>query len=371
MQKNKLILVTLIALSVLISSCQTTKLVEYTDYREPSQQPPMGLSVDEVPMFVGIGFDDNSYADGLEWINDFSNDLVNKDGTPVRFSFFNNGMYKDMAGEQWVKLYNNGHEVGNHSYSHPHGSKTDWSQNPATYEVLMTQEEWYKDIVDSDEVYNEIEIPLQDVKGFRNPFLEYTDPAYEAMVKRGFTYDCSIEEGYQSDQDGSNFYWPYTLDNGSPGSDTVSDWIPTRNAIGSYPGLWELPVYALIIPPDELAEEYDFPPGLRKKINDAKPYIEGSNWKISGLDYNLWYTDSGSDMINGQEFLAILKYNLDMRLEGNKAPFMFGAHINYYETEERRDALEAFIEYALTKEDVHFTTFNNILDWLKNPVAIN
>lgn len=359
------------AISILFSSCQTAKLVEYTDSREPSQEPPMGLSVEEVPMFVAIGFDDNAYSEGLKWIDEYSKDLKNSDGTPVKFSFFNAGKYSDSAGEEWYNLYKNGHEIGNHSFSHPHGSKTYWSKSPATYEVLMTQDQWAKEMVDTDETQVGLGIPLKEMRGFRNPFLEYTDQELSAAYERGFHYDCSIEEGYQGNIDGTNNYWPYTLDNGSPGNVAVSEWLDTRDPIGSYPGLWELPVYALIVPPDELAEKYDFPVGLRKKINDAKPYIEGSNWKITGFDYNLWRTDSGTDMLNGQEFLAILKYNLDLRLEGNKAPFMLGAHIDEYTTDEKRKAIEDFVEYALSKEDVKVTSFYNILQWLKDPVAIN
>lgn len=364
--------------ALFISSCLTnnssyTAATNYIniDYREPLQEPPMGLSVDEVPMFVGIGFDDNSYVEGLKWINDYSINLTNSDGTPVRFTFFNNGMYSEMAGAEWKQLYDNGHEIGNHSYSHPHGSKTDWSKTPATYKVLMTKDQWYKEIVNTDKEFIYLGIPVDEVTGFRNPFLEYTDPVYKAIASRRFVYDCSIEEGHQSYMDGTNYYWPYTLDNGSPGNITVSKSVPTRDPIGNYPGLWELPVYLLIIPSDDLADEYNFPPGLRKKVNAVKPYIKGADWKITGIDYNLWFTNSGIDMLNGREFLAILKYNLNLRLQGNKAPFMFGAHIDYYNTEEKREAIQAFIEYALSKDGVHFTTFNNILQWLKKPVAIN
>lgn len=370
--KNKRIFLAAISLAILFSGCSTNRRNVDPEYsRIPSQDPPMGLSTDQVPMFVSIGFDDNSDTDGLKWIDEYTQTIKNRDGSPVTLSFFNTGKYTNLASEAWKTLYDNGHEIGNHSYTHPHGSKTDWNQNPATYEVLMDEAQWSKELIDTDEDLVNAGIALADIKGFRNPFLEYSDPALEAAYQRGFEYDCSIEEGYQEYMDGTNYFWPYTLDNGSPGNVTVSDWIPTRYPIGSYPGLWELPVYPLLIPSDDFAEEYNFPPGLQTKVNTAKPYIEGSGWKMTGFDYNLWYTDSGTEMLSPEEFLAILKYNLDLRLQGNKAPFMLGAHIDEYNTPERRQAIEDFLEYALTKESVQITSYDKILEWLKNPVAIN
>ena len=57
----------------------------------------------------------------------------------------------------------------------------------------------------------------EDIFGFRTPFLKYNNATFEALQAEGFVYDCSIEEGYQPDHDGTNYYWPYTLDEGSPG----------------------------------------------------------------------------------------------------------------------------------------------------------
>ncbi len=341
-----------------------------TDYREASTNPPGGLEPSEVPMFVSIGFDDNEYVDGLKWINEFTRDIQNHDGTPISLSFFNNGKYATNAAPEWKKLYDAGHEIGNHSFNHPHGTVTKWDESPATFKVIMSEDQWVEEIKKTDDVLVESGIPQLDIYGFRNPFLEYSDEALSATYDAGFLYDCSIEEGYQHGMEATDLVWPYTLDNGSPGNETVSSWLDTREPIGSYPGLWELPVYILMLPPDELAEHYGFEPGLRTRVNDAKPYIEDSEWKMTGFDYNLWYTDSETDMMSANEFLATLKYNLDLRLEGNRAPFMLGAHIDIYTSEDRRGAIEDFINYALTKPEVQVVSFKKILDWVKNPSAI-
>ena len=56
-----------------------------------------------------------------------------------------------------------------------------------------------------------------EITGFRSPFGQYNAALFPVLKELGFWYDCSIDEGHQPDQDGTNYFWPYTLDNGSPG----------------------------------------------------------------------------------------------------------------------------------------------------------
>jgi hypothetical protein len=37
----------------------------------PSTKPPGGLALDNVPIFVSFGFDDNAHEDGMQWFLDF------------------------------------------------------------------------------------------------------------------------------------------------------------------------------------------------------------------------------------------------------------------------------------------------------------
>ena len=77
------------------------------------------------------------------------------------------------------------------------------------------------------------------------------------------------------------------------------------------------------------------------------------------------------------EVLAILKYNLDLRIQGNRAPFMLGTHSDYYSSkytaannstaEERQEAIEEFLDYALSKEAVRVVSMKQVLDWVRNP----
>jgi hypothetical protein len=80
------------------------------------------------------------------------------------------------------------------------------------------------------------------------------------------------------------------------------------------------------------------------------------------------------------EVLATLKYSIDQRLAGNRAPFLFGAHTDYYSpkytgapnatAEERQQAIEELIDWALTKPEVRVVSYGHVLDWVRNPTSL-
>jgi hypothetical protein len=77
--------------------------------------------------------------------------------------------------------------------------------------------------------------------------------------------------------------------------------------------------------------------------------------------------------------VATLKYTLDLRLKGNRAPFLFGAHTGFYlnswntnapgapTADERRAAIEEFLDYARSKPEVRITSARAVLEWMRNP----
>src|SRR6185295_14400503 len=155
--------------------------------------------------------------------------------------------------------------------------------------------------------------------GFRTPFLDYNGNVFTVVKALGFWYDTTIEEGYEPGQNGSNFLWPYTLDRGSPGNDAVVAWNDGNHvASGKHPGLWELPLHVVIVPPDDQAAKYGIPIGLRKKLKALKSYFDVDTGFITGLDWNLWY----EYLVTRAEFVAILRYTLDLRLASNRAPLI-------------------------------------------------
>lgn len=326
-----------------------------------SQDPPGGISAADAPMFVSFGWDDNSYSDGLNWIRNYVKDLKNKDGSKARMTFFNTanrGMDATVLASEnqtaqdvlnsWKNLYNDGHEIGNHSLNHPHGSALDsssWLDQINKCNTFLT---------------DNVEIPASEVYGFRTPFLEYGAGTFGALRASSFTYDCSIEFGFDGwgNPDGSwngmtkpethrNLFWPHTLDSSSPPGSS------SKVKGSKFPGLWEFMVFTLL-----------------KK--------EGTG-VVTGFDFNLF---NQATNYNGQQAFEIWKYNFDLHREGNKCPLTLNVHTDYYSdwnteavtafpastVQTRREAIESFIDYVITFEDVRIVPFITIVNWMRNPV---
>ena len=338
------------------------------------QKPPGQLITDQVPQFIVIGNDDVGYSGldgngGLHYLTELFASRKNPDGSPIHYSFYVNTIYITPRGKEdpervkqaWKAAIDAGHEIGVHTHSHPHGRE---------FSVKQWEQEMQLCI---DHLTRDLGVPRSELIGFRTPFIEYNDNTLTAAKNKGFVYDCSVEEGFQEDQDGRNFVWPYQLDQGSPGNAATykTQGIPR---VKKHKGLWELPAYAFIVPPDQLCEKYGVQPGLRSRLKERTDYFDAEQGKITGFDWNLWY-EFGMDKA---EFLATLKYTLDLRLEGNRAPYLLGTHSDIYADrnpekppqttpQERRDALLEFVDYALTKPEVRFVSARELLAWMHSP----
>jgi peptidoglycan/xylan/chitin deacetylase (PgdA/CDA1 family) len=310
----------------------------------------------------------------------------NPDGSPVRVTFYvssGNAARDDLDNSALVKrawraAVEKGHEIGNHTHRHEHGSgftEEQWRAEIKSCIDFLTRPYDPEESLISPDVTKGIGVKSTEIYGFRTPFLEYNDAVFEAVRNAGMVYDCSIEEGFEPNQDGSNFFWPYTLDNGSPGHDIQVEW-EQKDPMRNHAGLWEMPVYAVIVPPDDKCAEYGVPRGLRAKMKGYNDYFDQNDGKITGFDYNLWVLFK----MTKAEFLATLKYSLDQRLKGNRAPFMFGGHTDIYSSKypeamgvalrERQEAVEEFVDYALGKPEVRIVPVKEILDWIQNPKTL-
>jgi hypothetical protein len=332
-----------------------------------SQNPPCGLKPDQVPQFVSIGFDDNGQVGGMTWAVDM---LKNRG----KASFYLTCTYMQAAA--WKAAYMAGHEIGNHTVTHATDRNVGLSR-------------WMQEMNDCNAyITGQVGVPADEVIGFRTPFLKYDNDTLKAVKQIGFRYDTSIEEGYEWDdntnasQDGTNFFWPYTLDNRSPGHTTQVEWGEGLVEIEPQSGLWELPVYAVVVPPDDKCQTYGVEPGLRTKLKQRQTWFDVNGGLITGFDYNLWASTSvGGFAMTKAEFVATLKYTLDQRLAGNRSPFLFGAHTDYYvaswnqnaagtpSENDRRAAIEEFLDYAKAKQEVEITTYKRVLEYVRNPTV--
>jgi hypothetical protein len=358
-----------------------------------SANPPFGLEPEEVPMLVALSFEENGYSGlegsggegGMSWALEMLAARDNVDGTAVKASFYMTSTYiaqwlpesPTFVKQGWNGAIVAGHEIGNQTHNGSHGSSfsvQEWTDEIATCTDWLTKPfDPLEEILAPDNAAGPGADPAS-IVGFRAPFLELNDAALQALQDLGFHYDVSIEEGWQTEQDGTNYMWPYTLDSGSPGHARLADW-GLHSPITAHPGLWEMPVHPVIVPPDELCEEYGVEPGLRDRLQARHSWFSTEAGKVTGYDFNLWVLFE----MSSAEFVATLKYTLDQRLSGNRAPMIIGVQTDHYSSriplntppntswQERQAAIEEFVDYALAKPEVRMTSVGDILGFVRNP----
>jgi len=305
-------------------------------------------------MFVVLTFDDNDrIADTMDFALNTLAKHTHVDGTPIHLSF--NVMGKALELGSWepaaalANVYKDakaaGHEIGNHSYDHLQDENYD-----AIPGNVLTKADWASQIVDSHAfIVSKCSLTEDDVSGWRTPRIEYTELMFDALAETAYLYDTSLTE--TAGQNGStDVTWPYTLDNGQ--SSTTANINPFGAVIGSYPGLWELPLSSL----------------KRDGLGD-----------FIAVDYNAFQTGEGN--MSGQEFRELLLKNLNLRLNGNRAPLVIAGHTGlfhqdydsqpYWQTgttfTERREAFNGFIREAVKIPEVRFVTQREMIEWLKAP----
>jgi hypothetical protein len=331
----------------------------------PSINPPGGLQPSQVPMFVMLGFDDNGHADGINWVLDNLKGRKNADGTAALATFFisagfDSDFFNPAGGQSkadllnsWKRMKAEGHEIGNHSWSHGESLA---GSDKATWQTELQKA--------NDLFVSQLGVEKCKLWGFRTPFLNFSQNTFEAIKATGLRYDVSIEFGYDwwmpagasngwgpgTSESGKHYYWPFTLDHPLPSGFYGKGIMPM-------PGLWEIPVYTFNKVTGETAAT------------------------VTGLDFNLW-TKCQSD--SSWNFTEVLKNSLDQRLAGNRSPLGLGAHTDIYSQFDeaanmswtnfnytaRRKALSDFIDYALTKPQVRFVTFRQLIAWMRKPTPL-
>ncbi len=360
---------------------------DYSDKLDASQTHPGSDSIplEKVPMFISLGFDDNGIVDkknggGVTWIRNYLKDKKNPagtgqkrtyDGSPMRASFYmceayiREWTYEDYTDvrEAWHNLYEDGHEIGNHSTYHL--MERDKVKKVTVYldGKKYTKEQWLtRELApcqkrltakyDKESKEGGIGIPAASIWGWRTPRSEWNDALLGLLKEEGYVYDCSLADEYGND--GTSFYWPYTLDNGSPHTKEVS----------SHKGLWEMPAYQFVFPKHLQA---------KAKIGEAT------------FDYNVWVNkERGGNELTASEFTDVLKYTLDQRMKGNRAPLLIGLHSEVYSAQKdsefsgtrnaraRQLAIENFIWYATTQypNEVRIVRAIDIIEWMRDPVGL-
>jgi hypothetical protein len=343
----------------------------FTDARAPSYLPPVGIEKTTAPVFVALGIDDCKDSNGVSTIISLFSDAGNNPTTdssditsnsPVGVTFFMEG--KDNKSNIARVVNNSACEVGNHTYNHVPDS-SDWAN-----EIQKM----------ADEVSSMLQM------GFRKPEGMFIDDsnysAREKMSSLLFSLYTNRDKNrvifdstlfiYPNDNQ-TQYIWPYTMDNYSDLStfylplDIASD-KNAKNLIATVcPGLWELPMYDFIIPPDLMASK------------NYKTSI------IAPVDLSMWSTESNVGLgMTAQEGLSVLEYNLFLRLHSNSnsisVPMIMTAHDYNFSSvnntynitaSEQENVYRKFLTFAKQFPEVKIVTYSQLLNWLKNPTPLS
>ncbi len=270
------------------------------------------------------------------------------------------------------------------------------------YAGKMLSENAWKGIIELGEEDLEIELGMKPrrkggkIGAFRAPRLEVTSGLFYALKDLGYEYDCGLEDGYQYHVNGTNFYWPYTMDNGAPNL-THQRMIGAKVSVESTPaGLWQYPVNAMIVPEDIREEVYANyaivarADGFAPTPEDSTFWVEQSG-RVTGFDFNMFILWG----MTKETALKTLKHNLDLRMQGGKAPMQVGAHTDYFTPiydnatlrspaniktfglciehnwnnwEDRKATFEEFIDYGMDK-GAYFWSGTKTIDYVRKIAA--
>ena len=97
-----------------------------------------------------------------------------------------------------------------------------------------------------------------------------------------------------------------------------------------------------------------------------------------------WFWDFRNDnaTVRADKIAMTLKYNLDLHLQGNRAPFHLCLHSQEWDippwetnrTEEmlaRQAALKDFLNYSLSKPEVRIVRMNDVINWMREPEQLS
>ncbi|MBP7274781.1 MAG: polysaccharide deacetylase family protein [Kiritimatiellae bacterium] len=276
--------------------------------------PPGGLLPEQTPQMILVTFDDAVNVDVYNLIQTLTAGRVNPNGEGVQFTFFISTDWTRYPQVNW--LYAAGHEIGVHTMTH-------------TTSETTSRADWRAEIAGARRTLSRLaQVPMEDIVGFRAPYLVYSAESFRILAEQGFLYDSSAGDapGISLSTGPNAMIWPYTLHDGLqqvPWTGQPPD--------ESYPELFESPLWALMNPDDTLAASMD-PPG-----NDA-------------------------------EALALLQYNFTSRYEGNRAPMGVFLHASQWLA--RAEVLNDFLDWAQTHSNVWIVSTRAAVEYMRAPCGI-
>jgi len=292
-----------------------------------STSPPGGLSPSDVPQFLVFTADDAVQSYTIDAINSLLGHRKNPNGCPIVMTYYTSLNYTNYTlVTDWFVA---GNEIADHTISHVGSPGLDEiNGNLIALNALAG-------------------IPLKSIQGFRAPFLNYTIQTLKYLAQTGFTYESSSAASIPVTQEGTDAFWPYTLDYGM-----ANNCLSVQGSCSGQPvlpGFWEIPMYA----------QFDSAGGIH--LMDP------------------WLDPVGDNKVaNNTATLEFLKSTFTDHYNAQKQPFglyTHPIHIANYPGLASPNATVAmineFLDWAQEQQNVWIVSSEQLLAWVQNPKPIS
>ncbi|XP_015775863.1 PREDICTED: uncharacterized protein LOC107353975 [Acropora digitifera] len=291
-------------------------------------RPPGGLMPKNTPQTIVVSFDDDVEKQYMDFYDQLFDGVRNPNNCPAVGTLFVSHNYTNYYVVE--DAYSRGYEIADHTVTH---------QEPTTYWEYANFTVWKNEIYGQREVLHRFaNLPYDAIRGFRAPFLMFTENMYKVLFEANFTYDLSwpLNIKFNGESPIGPMY-PYTFDYKSKQiCPTIEEPCPKM----SYPGLWEIPNVNI----------------MNSDHSTCASMMDGCN--PSG-NASVWY--------------EILLRNFHYHYDTNRTPFGMLMHPSYFYLGPAGDHLKAarkFLKYAESLGDVWILTASQVIDWMQDPQSI-
>ncbi|ORX85253.1 hypothetical protein BCR32DRAFT_265782 [Anaeromyces robustus] len=275
----------------------------------PVKNTPNSIPYDKLPQFVLISVD-SPITNNIYTVRNKAKEIMNGKFSEIPFTYFITGDHTDYYLAE--KLYCENDEISIHTYN-----KNSFGNVPRDIQSLKS-------------ALNKLSnVPIKELRGFRSPQHSLHKNIFSNLIDLNIKYDSSLT---LSLKDG---YWPFTLDYGIP-------FLNDSNVEGeSFTGLWEIPLLSI-------------PNTVSKKASGTK------NKGLVPSEHNINIIKNEFKRNYENEKLPFYLYFTEKSLKSSKN------FINFY-----KEIVKYISEYSNVNHDIYFVTYNQLIEWMKNPIPIN
>lgn len=292
---------------------------KHPDCRYSSTQIPGDLPVSKIPQIVMVSFDDAVNGQNMKYYQTLFPGVVNPNGCPISATFFVSHEWTDYV--MVNSLYHQRHAISDHTITH---------RTPIPWWKNATYTQWQQEIVGQREILNKVGfVALEDVKGFRAPFLQIGgENEFKVLHDAKFLFESSMPTPKRNPP-----LWPYTFDYSS----TQECVIPPCPK-DSYPGLWEVPMI---------------------------------DWlDLAGAPCSM--VDACAPPGNEEEAIELYMKNFETHYATNRAPFPMFFHATWFAKYPHTfSALSKFFQQILSMKDVWIVNIPQAIEWIQNPTTLD